>query len=46
VFYQGGYADTYTTYTGIIRLVPEPTTASLLALGLVGIAAVGRRRAA
>jgi hypothetical protein len=29
----------------IIRLVPEPATGSLLALGLVGIAAVGRKRA-
>ena len=38
IFYQGG-GD----YTGTITLVPEPTTASLLALGLVGIAA-GRRR--
>jgi hypothetical protein len=28
--------------TGIIRLVPEPSTATLLALGLVGIAA-GRK---
>jgi hypothetical protein len=41
-FYQGGYAG---TWTGTIRLVPEPTTASLLALGLLGIAAVGRKRA-
>ena len=39
-FYQGGYAG---TYTGTIRLVPEPSTASLLALGLIGIAAVRRR---
>jgi len=29
---------------GVWTLVPEPSTASLLALGLVGIAAVGRRR--
>jgi hypothetical protein len=42
VFYQGGYAG---TYTGIIRLVPEPSTAALLALGLVGIAAMRRQRA-
>jgi hypothetical protein len=52
-FYQGGYAA---TYTGIIRLVTEPSAAVpalqrtgrfglASALGLVGIAAVRRRRA-
>jgi hypothetical protein len=40
IFYQGGGA-----YTGTIRLVPEPSTALLFALGLVGLAVGGRRRA-
>jgi hypothetical protein len=39
-FEQGGGS-----YTGIIELVPEPSTALLLALGLGGIAAGRRRRA-
>jgi hypothetical protein len=34
VFYQGGYNGPEGSYTGIIRLVPEPSTALLLALGL------------
>jgi hypothetical protein len=38
IFYQGGGS-----YTGTITLVPEPSTALLLAFGLVGLAA-GRRR--
>jgi hypothetical protein len=38
-FYQGG-----SSYAGTIRLVPEPSTALLLAFGLVGIAAGRRRR--
>jgi hypothetical protein len=45
VFYQGGYDHGNWQATGTIRLVPEPSTALLLALGLVGIA-VGRRRTA
>ncbi len=40
VFYQGGYAG---SITGTITLVPEPSTALLLAFGLMGLA-VRRRR--
>jgi hypothetical protein len=39
-FLQGGYAA---QYTGTITLIPEPSTAVLLSLGLTGLAA-GRRR--
>ncbi len=39
-FFQGGYGS---TYTGTIRLVPEPNTALLVSLGLVGLAARRQR---
>jgi hypothetical protein len=43
-----GYTWTDGTLTATVTAtaIPEPSTASLLALGLVGIAAVGRKRAA
>lgn len=39
-----GVAPTLGTNFQTAEIVPEPTTAALLALGLVGLAAVGRRR--
>jgi hypothetical protein len=40
--YNFNYLDTDTAFT--ILGIPEPSTASLLALGLVGIAAMRRQR--
>lgn len=40
-FYQGGGS-----YTGTIRLIPEPSTAILTGAGLVGLLAMTRRLAA
>jgi hypothetical protein len=45
IFFHDGYTSAAGTFTDTIELVPEPSTALLLALGLVGIAA-GRRRTA
>ena len=45
-FHQGGYQSAHWEATGTITLasIPEPTTALLLATGLAGLAAAGRRR--
>jgi hypothetical protein len=37
-FFQGGYDNGHTIFSGTITLVPEPSTALLLSLGLGGLA--------
>jgi hypothetical protein len=44
-FSMAGGNDAY-TFNGIATVVPEPATAALFGLGLVGLAVAGRRRSA
>jgi len=42
--FSGGGAISVTINNAVINLIPEPTTALLMGLGLAGLAAAGRRR--